>query len=40
MYKWKPNAAQRAAYRQKCEERESLPVYNTIHAIRKCQYLI
>lgn len=38
-YRWKPNAAQKAAYRQKCEERESFPIYNTPYAIREGCYL-
>lgn len=38
-YRWKPNASQRAAYREKCLERESLPVYTTSHAIRKGCYV-
>jgi hypothetical protein len=38
-YKWKPNASQRAAYREKCLERESLPVHTTSFAIRIGCYL-
>jgi hypothetical protein len=33
-YRWKPNASQRAAYAEKCREREALPVYTTSYAIR------
>ena len=33
-YRWKPNASQKAAYKAKCEARESLPVHTTSHAIR------
>lgn len=38
-YRWKPNASQRAAYRQKCEERDSLQVHTTNYAIRKGCYV-
>ena len=38
-YKWKPNASQRAAYREKCLERESLPVTGTNAAIRTGCYV-
>jgi len=38
-YKWKPNASQRAAYREKMEERESLPVHTTSYAIREGCYV-
>lgn len=38
-YKWKPNASQRAAYREKCLERESLPVKTTTFAIRTGCYV-
>lgn len=34
-YRWKPNASQRAAYREKMLERETLPVHTTNFAIRK-----
>ena len=33
-YKWKPNASQRAAYKEKCIEKESIGVKTTNHAIR------
>ena len=33
-YKWKPNAAQRAAYREKMQERETLPIINSSGPIR------
>lgn len=33
-YKWKPNAAQRAAYKVKMQERESLPIRGASGAIR------
>ena len=39
MYRWKPNASQRAAYRDKCIERESLPVFTTCNAIREGCYV-
>ena len=32
--RWKPNASQRAAYREKCLVKESLTVRTTNHAIR------
>lgn len=38
-YRWKPNASQLAAYRAKCEERESIPVYTTPYAIREGCYI-
>jgi hypothetical protein len=38
-YKWKPNASQRAAYAEKCRERENLPVFTTRHAIRHGCYI-
>ena len=38
-YKWKPNASQRAAYAEKCREKESLPVYTTTLAIREGCYV-
>ena len=38
-YRWKPNASQRAAYRAKCEEKETLPVYTTNYAIREGCYV-
>ena len=37
--KWKPNASQRAEYREKCLERESLNVQTTNHAIRNGCYV-
>jgi len=38
-YRWKPNASQRAAYRTKCEERESIGVTTTSYAIRTGCYV-
>jgi hypothetical protein len=38
-YKWKPNAAQRAAYREKCLEKESIKTYTTPYAIRTGCYV-
>lgn len=37
--KWKPNASQRAEYREKCLERESLNVKTTCFAIRNGCYV-
>ena len=34
-YKWKPNASQRAAYREKMQEKETLPTIPSNGAIRK-----
>ena len=34
-YRWKPNASQKAEYRRKCEERESLKAFTTSFAIRE-----
>jgi hypothetical protein len=34
-YRWKPNASQRAAYREKMIERDSLPINNSGKAIRE-----
>ena len=33
-YKWKPNAAQKAAYKAKMQEREALPILRSTGAIR------
>ena len=33
-YKWKPSASQKAAYKAKMEEKESLKTYTTPYAIR------
>lgn len=33
-YRWKPNKAQKAAYKAKMEEKESLPTFTTGSAIR------
>jgi hypothetical protein len=38
-YKWKPNASQRADYKQKCEERGSNNVFTTQYAIREGCYV-
>jgi hypothetical protein len=38
-YRWKPNASQRAAYSQKCRERESIAVTTAQHAIREGCYV-
>jgi len=38
-YKWKPNASQRAAYREKCLEKESLPTFTTSKVIREGCYI-
>jgi hypothetical protein len=34
-YRWKPSAAQKAAYRVKCEEKDSLPIISSTGAIRE-----
>lgn len=34
-YKWKPSAAQKAAYKEKIQEKETLGVITTSYAIRK-----
>ena len=34
-YRWKPNAAQKAAYIEKCKEKESLPIISPRGAIRE-----
>lgn len=33
-YRWKPNASQKAAYREKCQEKEAMGVITTHSAIR------
>jgi hypothetical protein len=38
-YRWKPNASQRAAYKEKCEEKESLNVITTPYVIREGCYV-
>lgn len=38
-YRWKPNASQRAAYREKMEELNSLPTIRTTAAIREGCYV-
>jgi hypothetical protein len=34
-YKWKPTAAQKAEYKRKCQEKETLLTKGTIYPIRK-----
>ena len=34
-YKWKPSAAQKAAYKEKMQEKENLPIVRSNGAIRK-----
>ena len=34
-YRWKPNKAQREAYKKRMQEKESLSTYTTAFAIRK-----
>lgn len=34
-YRWKPNASQRSAYREKMEEKNSLPIIKSNFAIRE-----
>jgi hypothetical protein len=38
-YRWKPNAAQKAAYIEKCKEKESIGVHTTHAAIREGCYV-
>jgi hypothetical protein len=38
-FKWKPNAAQRAAYKEKCLEKDTLKTYTAPFAIRNGCYV-
>ena len=38
-YKWKPNATQKKEYRERMQERETLDIRNTPHAIRNGCYV-
>lgn len=38
-YRWKPNKAQKEAYKQKMQERDSLPIIGSNGAIRKGCYV-
>ncbi len=38
-YRWKPNASQKAEYKQRCEERNTLPIISSNYPIREGCYV-